>query len=93
MVPSPSENEIRPEVGSKCELPRADYTTCKECGRHTDEVGPLSHVRLCAGCGVRLARQAALDLSEHRGHYFKRWRAGMAASVGAVLLDESRPGS
>jgi recombinational DNA repair protein (RecF pathway) len=71
-------------------MPRLDLKHCRACGRHVDEVGVLSHSRLCAEDAARLSREAALDLANHSGPYFKRWRAGMAASVGAVLLDDSR---
>jgi hypothetical protein len=35
-------------------------------------------------------RQAAaiIDMHTHSGHFFQRWRRGMAASVGGVLLDD-----
>lgn len=71
-------------------MPRPDYKTCKQCGRHTGVVGELSHTRLCTECSLENRRAAATDLALHRGHYFRRWREGVAASVGAVLLDDVR---
>jgi hypothetical protein len=35
--------------------------------------------------------QANDDLHYHQGPYFQKWRAAMAASVGAVLLDNDPP--
>lgn len=69
-------------------MPRDDYKTCKECLGHADDVGPLSHKRLCGDCGVKLAKAAAISLADHSGPYFKRWREGMVASVGGILLDD-----
>jgi hypothetical protein len=69
-------------------MPRPDYKRCRVCGRHTDEVGPLSHTRLCAADGIERFNRNVLGLSEHRGPEFIRWRRAMAASVGGVLLDD-----
>jgi hypothetical protein len=32
-----------------------------------------------------------IDQHTHSGYFFQRWRQGMAASVGAVLLDDAEP--
>lgn len=47
-------------------MPRADYRICKRCGRSAEEVGPLSHTRLCGDCGVE--RRDANNDSIHEGH-------------------------
>jgi hypothetical protein len=57
-------------------MPRPDYKRCRICKRHSDEVGPISHTRLCTDCGSdRLARNV-IGLSEQRGpeylHYLRR---------------------
>lgn len=69
-------------------MPRTDYTYCKECGRHRTECGELSHERLCSRCGK--LRQAAWNdgLHYHVGPAMLAWRRKMAASVGAILVDD-----
>jgi len=69
---------------------RVDYKTCRECGRHADDVGELSHTRLCVECGRARLRDAVIEQVEHRGPTFEYWRTRIAASVGAVLLDAER---
>src|SRR5437868_4062521 len=46
--PSPSEIKTNDALGSFPKMPRSDYKTCRVCGRHESEVGPLSHTRLCS---------------------------------------------
>ena len=69
-------------------MARIDYKTCKACGKHASEVGPLSHTRLCGPCGIDRETRNIVELAEHNGPYFQYWRARIAASVGAVLLDD-----
>jgi len=69
-------------------MPRLDYKRCRACGRHVDEVGVLSHTRLCVEDSIRINRQAADEQHHHRGEFFQRWRRGIAASVGGVLIDD-----
>lgn len=69
-------------------MPRLDLKTCKQCGGHARDVGVLSHTRLCMECSTENRRAAALDLANHSGPYFQAWRRGVAASVGAVFLDD-----
>jgi hypothetical protein len=45
----------------------------------------------CGYCGPRIFERANTEMHEHRGHYFHLWRRAMAASVGAVLLDDLDP--
>ena len=71
-------------------MPRDDYKTCKACGRHVDEAGPMSRRRLCAECGEERLRENIDGIHFHRGPAFTRWRRALAASVGAVLLDEEQ---
>lgn len=71
-------------------MPRLDYKTCKDCGRHSEECGPLSHQRFCTECWERRLRENVFALHEHRGPAFHRWRGAIAASVGGVLLDDAR---
>jgi len=72
-------------------MPKATYKRCRSCGRHSDEVGALSHTRLCLDCGQLLLEQNALGLAVKSGEAWVRWRRAMAASVGGVLLDEAPP--
>jgi hypothetical protein len=58
-------------------VPRSDYKRCRFCGRHADEVGELSHTRLCGDCAVVLLSENALGLHFKQGpaytHYARRW--------------------
>lgn len=71
-------------------MPRLDYKTCRECSGHADDVGPLSHTRLCARCGAELNARAAMEQHNHNGEFFQLWRRRIVASAGGVLLDESQ---
>jgi hypothetical protein len=55
-------------------------------------VGTISHGGYCGACGPAVLMQANDDLHYHEGFYFKRWRRGCAAAVGAVLLDDLASG-
>jgi hypothetical protein len=68
-------------------MPDGRRVNCQNCGKHADEVGPISWRGKCGKCGPMLAMQAADDLHYHRGPVFALWRARIAASVGAALLD------
>ena len=69
-------------------MPRADYRTCRGCGRSAEEVGPLSCTRQCESCGERNLWRNVNGLHGHDGEVFLAWRRRMAASVGAILLDD-----
>jgi hypothetical protein len=68
-------------------MPRSDYRICRECGRHSDECGPLSHTRLCGDCGMTRLAASVVEQVEHEGPIFQHWRARIAASVGAVIAE------
>jgi hypothetical protein len=68
-------------------MPRLDYKRCRCCGRGPEEVGPLSHTRLCPECGKTARENNNWQLHTHHGPYFNRWRERTAASVGAVLIE------
>lgn len=61
---------------------------CRECGRTAVDGFKISASGLCEECGERLLMENVNGLRSHAGAAFRRWRRGMAASVGAVLLDE-----
>lgn len=63
---------------------------CKRCKSHKDTVGPLSWRGYCGVCGPQIADAATDQQHHHSGEYFERWRRGMAACVGGVLLDDAR---
>jgi hypothetical protein len=71
-------------------MPRLDYKTCRRCRRHADQCGPLSRTRLCGDCGAELVEGNYDALKAHDGPEFRHWRNQIAASVGAVLVDELR---
>jgi RNA polymerase subunit RPABC4/transcription elongation factor Spt4 len=66
-------------------MPRADYKKCRNCGRSTAEVGPLSHVRLCPACGGTRFVENLAGMMLMTGPFAQHWRQRMAASVGAVI--------
>jgi len=70
-------------------MPRDDYKTCKGCKRHVDEVGALSHTRLCGDCWPRRFEDNLTGLTTMSGPYALHWRQRIAASVGAVLPDKT----
>jgi hypothetical protein len=69
-------------------MPRLDYKNCRGCGKNVDEVGVLSHTRLCVRCGAELNARAALEQHHHHGEFFQLWRRRIVASAGGVLLDD-----
>ena len=72
-------------------MPDGRRVKCKRCGKHANTVGPISWRGFCGVCGPLLAEQAADDLHYHRGPVFALWRERLAASVGAVLVDDLGP--
>lgn len=62
---------------------------CQHCGGHRDEVGGISHTGKCSACGQALLTENIYGLHYHRGPAFDRWRKGIAASVGAVFVDNA----
>ncbi len=69
-------------------MPRSDYKRCKDCGRHARDVGALSWTRLCGACAAVRLTENIDGIHEHDGPAFERWRRAMAASVGALLVDD-----
>ena len=69
-------------------MPDGRRVNCMVCGKHRDEVGPISWRGKCGACGPRLAEEAADALHYHRGPIFTLWRQRIAASVGGVLIDD-----
>ena len=48
-------------------MPRSDYKTCRQCGRHSTECGPISHARLCLDCGIANQTNALFGIAEGVG--------------------------
>ncbi len=69
-------------------MPRLAYKNCKDCGRSSREVGALSWTRLCIECSERHFLENADAMKSMDGPYARHWRQRMAASVGAMLLDD-----
>jgi len=67
---------------------RLDYKRCKGCGRTRDVCGTLSHTRLCADCAESRVTENVIGLHTMSGPAVVRWRRGMAAAVGGVLVDD-----
>jgi hypothetical protein len=43
----------------------------------------------CRDCGLGHVVDNALELNAHKGPYFDHWRRRVAASVGALLVDDA----
>ena len=63
---------------------------CRRCGRNKAEVGEISWAGYCAVCGNEVQTAHNTELHFHAGPWFVNWRRAMAASVGAVLVDDLR---
>jgi len=62
---------------------------CQACGKHESEVGPISWRGKCGTCGPAIAERANDELHNHAGPTFEHWRRRLAASVGAVIPDNT----
>lgn len=51
--------------------------TCRDCGKHISECGPLSKRGKCVSCGIRNMTQAATQVENRQGPYYAKWREGM----------------
>lgn len=70
-------------------MPRLDYKNCRACGGHVSEVGLLSHTRLCRTCAIGNVSANIVGMKLKTEPALARWRKGMVASVGGVLLDDT----
>jgi hypothetical protein len=69
-------------------MPDKRWARCKGCGRHRDAAGEMSWTGLCTVCSTERFSENVLGLHTMSGPAVARWRRGMAASVGAVLVDD-----
>jgi hypothetical protein len=69
-------------------MPDGRRRTCRVCGVHDSEAGPISWRGKCSVCGPAIFEANCDDLHYHRGPHFLEWRRAMALSVGALLIDD-----
>ena len=69
-------------------MPRLDYKRCRNCGRFSKDVGPMSHSRLCPDCGYLLLAENIEQLVAHDGPRFRDWRLGMIRCAGGIVPDK-----
>jgi hypothetical protein len=65
---------------------------CKVCGKHVSQVGNVSWTGLCTECAIARVAENLEGLHCKSGPALERWRRGVAAGVGGVLLDDLEPG-
>jgi len=70
-------------------MPDKRRAKCKGCQRHRDVVGLISWRGFCGECGPARSEANAASLHYKRGEPLQRWRRAVAASVGAVLPEDS----
>lgn len=61
---------------------------CKVCRKHRDEAGELTWNGYCIDCAKAAVESNVEQMQARSGPNFTLWRRRMAASVGAVLLDD-----
>ena len=71
-------------------MARPKIRHCRGCDAEFDP-SDLSHTKLCPECGLERLEENVLGIASHSGPAFERWRRAMAASVGAMLLDDATP--
>ena len=72
-------------------MPDPRRARCQRCKRHRDECGGISWKGLCTPCAVAAVTSNVDDLYNHKGDGLLRWRRGMVACAGGVLLDAEPP--
>jgi len=68
-------------------MPRGDYATCRNCGGTVEQVGTLSHTRLCVVCGVTIENDNALQMHSGRGPYAARHARRLILAGRRRLID------
>jgi hypothetical protein len=71
-------------------MPNPNRRRCIICGKHVDEVGPLSWNGYCTTDGLALLEENVRGIHERRGPAHRRRLRGLAAYLERELLDESR---
>ena len=60
---------------------RSDYLYCKNCGRSREDVGPLSHTRLCSDCAEVRFVANAIGIRDDTGPEAQRRKYGYARQL------------
>jgi hypothetical protein len=68
--------------------PHHRYQACKVCGASHDQAGHISGTGKCLGCAAAIETANIVQLRAHAGPHFHHWRRRLAASVGAMLVDD-----
>lgn len=69
-------------------MPDARRRTCRLCGKHDSEVGPITWGGYCIEHGLQIKHENALQLHAHNGPAFKHWRQRTIAALGAMPLED-----
>lgn len=67
-----------------------DYRICRQCGKHSDEAGPLSWQRLCRRCGAENFVTNLDQLADGEGAFFDHWNRRVFMAARKRLLDSMR---
>jgi hypothetical protein len=62
---------------------------CRSCQKITQPPYSVSWRGLCQDCAQARMRANNIQLSEHRGPYFERWRERSLAALGVFAVDDS----
>lgn len=65
-------------------------SSCRGCDAKASDDVHISATGLCPECGDARLRENVTGLKTMSGEVARRWRHGMAACVGGVLLDDAR---
>jgi len=63
---------------------------CTRCGGHRTNVGPISWSGLCQECAIEAVVKNIAGLATKDTAVTRRWRVGLAAGIGSVLVDDER---
>lgn len=56
-------------------------SSCRGCGRHESEAGPISRGGLCGDCAIDRLSANLRGMREQAGPEWDRWRLGMSAAA------------
>lgn len=68
-------------------MPSDRRRTCLICGNHESIVGAISWRGNCGDCAVERMEQAVMELHEHRGPTYRRWKLALLAALEDPVLD------
>lgn len=58
-------------------MPKHTFATCRDCRRHRDEAGTLTHTRLCIDCAKRRMAENNEQIHAKSGPYYENRIYGM----------------